>query len=153
LVIILLILAGFGWLITQNTTIIYVLGGLVFAYMGLNMIRSQGVSLDMEESRMDSSLLGGLFYTAFNPTQPPWWATAGLALLLKGVEVMGITGAVMVTMGHWLSDFAYYILISYMVHRQGRFTNPHHREISIILGAFITLLAIYFISQGLRVIL
>jgi len=51
--------------------------------MGINMIRSRGGEVKMDEARVNSSLGGGIFYIAFNPTQPVWWATAGLALLLR----------------------------------------------------------------------
>jgi threonine/homoserine/homoserine lactone efflux protein len=87
--VILLILFGFGWMILGNSSIIYVAGGTVLALMGIKMIKSRNGEVKMEEARVNSSLGGGIFYTAFNPTQPLWWATAGLALLLKGLEVMG----------------------------------------------------------------
>jgi threonine/homoserine/homoserine lactone efflux protein len=151
--VILLILAGFGWIITKNQPIIYVIGGLVLALTGGNMIRNREGGLVMKSSKMDSSFFGGLFYTAFNPTQPPWWATAGLALLLKGIEVMDMMGVIMVTLGHWASDFTYYIIVSFVVNRQGRYTNPYQKEISLILGVFIILLSIYFLQQGLQSIL
>jgi len=104
----------------------------------------------METSRVSSSLVGGIFYTAFNPTQPPWWATAGLALLVRGSETMGITGVAIVTIGHWLSDFAYYVFVSFVVHRHERYVNPRQKEISIVLGIFMALLGVYFLVQGLQ---
>lgn len=148
--IILLILGGLGWIVIQHKPIIYMLGGLVLVWMGVGMIRSKSGEMGLKRSRVDSSLLGGLFYTAFNPTQPPWWATAGLALLLKGVELMGAVGVVLVTLGHWLSDLVYYTFVSYLVHKHRRCVNPHQRVISIILGVFMVLLGIYFLTQGLQ---
>ncbi len=147
--IILLILFGFGWLIEGNSQIIYLAGGFVLALMGIGMISRTG-EIQMNKSRVNSSIGGGLFYTAFNPTQPLWWATAGLALLLKGLEVMGILGVILVTMGHWLSDFAYYIFVSFIVHRHKSYTNPRQRQIAILLGSFMTVLGIYFLIQGLE---
>ena len=148
--IILIILFGFGGIITQNRLVIYVIGGLALAFMGISMVRSRGGEIRLESSRVSSSLIGGIFYTAFNPTQPPWWATAGLALLLKGVEIMGVVGVFVVTAGHWLSDFAYYGFVSFMVHRHERYINPRQREISILLGIFMALLGVYFLVQGLQ---
>lgn len=147
--IILIILLGFEGIITQNKLVIYVIGGLALALMGISMIRSKSGEITMESSRVSSSLVGGVFYTAFNPTQPPWWATAGLALLLKGIEIMGIMGVVIVTAGHWLSDFAYYVFVSFMVYRHEKYINPHQREISILLGIFMASLGTYFLAQGL----
>jgi len=148
--IILIILLGFGGIIAENRLVIYVIGGLALVLMGVGMIRSKGGEIKMESSRVSSSLVGGIFYTAFNPTQPPWWATAGLALLLKGVEIMGVVGVVIVTLGHWLSDFAYYIFVSLMVHRHEKYINPRQREISVLLGVFMALMGAYFLIQGLQ---
>ena len=151
--VILLILFGFGWTILGNSEIIYLAGGLVLALMGIKMIRSRTGEAKLGVTRVNSSLGGGIFYTAFNPTQPLWWATAGLALLLKGLEVMGILGVVLVTAGHWLADFGYYGFVSFVMHRHASYVNPKQRQISIILGLFLTALGTYFLEQGLEKLL
>ena len=148
--IILIILLGFGGIVAQYRVVIYVIGGLALVLMGVSMIRSKGGEMEMGSSRVSSSLVGGVFYTAFNPTQPLWWATAGLALLLKGIEIMGIMGVVIVTLGHWLSDFAYYVFVSFMVHRHDKYINPRQREISIFLGILMATLGAYFLTQSLQ---
>jgi len=148
--VILLILFGFGWIILGNNLIIYLVGGFVLALMGIKTIRSRNAEVKMNGARISSSLGGGIFYTAFNPTQPMWWATAGLALLLKGLEVMGILGVLLVTAGHWIADFGYYIFVSFLVHRHASYVNPRQREISIVLGLFLTALGIYFVEQGVE---
>jgi threonine/homoserine/homoserine lactone efflux protein len=151
--VILLILFGFGWIILGNSEIIYLAGGLVLALMGIKMIRSRTGEVKMDAAKVNSSLGGGIFYTAFNPTQPLWWATAGLALLLKGLEVMGILGVVLVTAGHWLADLGYYGFVSFVMHRHASYVNPKQRQISIILGLFLTALGTYFLEQGLEKLL
>jgi len=148
--VILLILFGFGWIILGNSQIIYLAGGLVLSVMGVRMIKSRAGEVKMDGAKVNSSLGGGIFYTAFNPTQPVWWATAGLALLLKGLEVMGILGVVLVTAGHWLADFAYYVFVSFVMHRHASYVNPRQREISILLGLFVTALGVYFLEQGVE---
>ncbi len=148
--VIILILLGFGWVLLGNEPVIYAVGGLVLALMGLNMIRSRAREVKMEEARVNSSLGGGLFYTALNPTQPLWWATAGLALLLKGLEVMGILGVLLVTAGHWMSDLAYYGFVSMIIHRHANYVSPRQRQIAIVLGLFLTALGLYFLEQGLQ---
>ena len=148
--IVLIILVGFGGIIAQSQLIIYMIGGVALALMGASMIRSKSGEIKMESSRTNSSLAGGIFYTAFNPTQPLWWATVGLALLVRGTETMGVMGVAIVTLGHWLSDFAYYGFVSFMVHRHEKYINPRQREISILLGIFMALLGVYFLVQGLQ---
>ena len=151
--IILLIILGFGWIFTQNSYVIYLLGGGVLFFMGVIMMRSRKGEVKMENPRVNSSLGGGVFYTAFNPTQPVWWATAGLALLLKGLEIMGVLGVLLVTLGHWASDFGYYAFVSYMINRHKKFVNPHQHLITMILALFMVFLGVIFCKQGLETVL
>jgi threonine/homoserine/homoserine lactone efflux protein len=148
--VILIILFGFGALITQNTLIIYIIGGTALVLMGAGIIRSRGKDISMDKSRTNSSLAGGVLYTAFNPTQPLWWATAGVALLLTGLETMGVAGVLTVTAGHWLSDLGYYSFVSFMVHRHERYLNPHQKLISMVLGGFMTVLGSYFLIHSVQ---
>jgi len=143
-----LILLGLGGLITQYRAIIYVAGGAVLILMGVLMGRG-GHEVKIESSKVRSSLLGGIFYTAFNPTQPPWWASAGLALLLQGYELAGSLGIATVTIGHWLADLTYYTFISYMTSRYGKMLTSRQKQISLILAAFIISLGTYFIINAM----
>ena len=149
-IIILIILLGFGGLITQYMKVIYVLGGIALAVIGASMIRSKGKEINMEKSRVNSSFAGGVFYTAFNPTQPVWWATGGLALLLTGLEMMSAVGVVVVTAGHWLSDLVYYSFVSFAVKRNERHIVPHQKIVAMVLGAFMILLGGYFLIQSVQ---
>ena len=152
-VIILIILLGFGGLITQNILIIYILGGVALAVIGVGMVRSKGKEISMEKSRVNSSFAGGIFYTAFNPTQPLWWATGGLALLLTGLEMMSVVGVLVVTAGHWLSDLAYYSFVSFAVKRNEKHIVPHQRTVATVLGVFMMLLGAYFLIQSVQQLL
>jgi threonine/homoserine/homoserine lactone efflux protein len=143
-----LILFGLSNIMTQYAVIIYVAGGIVLILMGVLMIKNRGGEVKVKSSKVNSSILGGIFYTAFNPTQPPWWATAGLALLLQGYEVMGTLGILIVTAGHWLSDLTYYAIISYAIYKYGKHIDPWQRQITIVLGLFLSALGIYFLFLG-----
>ncbi len=146
--IIFLILFGLGSLMLHYKIFIYAFGGAALVFMGFSMIRRVS-QVEIKSSRVNSSLLGGVFYTAFNPTQPPWWASAGLALLLQGYELMGNIGILTVTIGHWLADLTYYVIVSYVTCRFGRFVAPRLRQISLLLGGFVAALGAYFIINGL----
>ncbi|MCQ5375939.1 MAG: LysE family translocator [Methanomassiliicoccales archaeon] len=143
--IILLIFVGFGNLLINNKWIVFLIGGVVLIFMGAMMMLGKRGEIRLKSSRFDSSFLGGIFYTAFNPSQPVWWATAGLALLVTGLEVLGIIGVILVTLGHWLSDFAYYLIVSFVIHRHEEFINPRQRQLTLILGTFLLVLGIYFL--------
>lgn len=152
--IIAVILFGFGWILEGNSWAFYLAGGAVLAFMGANMIRNRGSSdgARMEKAKLNSSLGGGIFYTAFNPTQPVWWATAGLALLLLGMNSAGAAGVAVVTAGHWAADLAYYTSVSYAVHRYSRFLNTRQKTLAVCLGAFLAALGMFFIAQGIGII-
>lgn len=124
-VVILIILFGFESLMTQYRTLIYVVGGLVLILMGVLMFRSRREDeVGVRNSRIDSSMLGGL-------------------------ETIGFIGVVMVTLGHWLSDFAYYTFISFMINRHEWYISPRQGLISMLLGFFVALLGAYFVIQAL----
>lgn len=146
--IICLILLGLGSVMTQYSIIIYAVGGVVLILMGMLLIRNRNDEVKMGNSRVNSSTLGGVFYTAFNPTQPIWWATAGLLLLTEGSKIMGILGIFIVTAGHWFADLAYYIFVSYIIYKYGRYINPWQRQLATILGLFLAMLGAYFIILG-----
>lgn len=149
--VIFLILLGLAGVMTVYKSFIYVAGGFVLILMGVLMIKSRREEVKVRHSKVKSSMLGGVFYTAFNPTQPPWWATAGLALLLQGYELTGTTGIVIVTIGHWLADLTYYTLISYIIYKFGKYINPRQRQMSMILGLFVAILGIYFMILGIKI--
>jgi len=143
------ILFGLGSILQLNRTIIYLVGGLVLVWMGLGITRKKTDKVEMEKPKVNSSIGGGIFYTVFNPAMPIWWATAGLALLLKGSEVMGLLGVFFIMIGHWLSDFAYYIFVSFVVHRNKKYVNPKQRQIALLLGLFVAAIGSYFVIQAL----
>ncbi|MEM0314440.1 MAG: LysE family transporter [Candidatus Bathyarchaeia archaeon] len=145
--VILLIIFGAGSIMLQYKLFIYGIGGAVLMLMGASMIRSANEA-ELKNSKVNSSFLGGIFYTAFNPTQPPWWASAGLALLLQGYELIGPLGIIVVTAGHWIADLFYYSLISYTIYKYGKALVPRQRQISNVLGLFVAALGAYFIVSG-----
>lgn len=142
------LLLGFGYFLIDFKWIIFLVGGAVMFTMGIFTMLNKDSETKMIRRRVDSSFLGGIFYTALNPSQPPWWATAGLALLLTGIELMGLLGALIVTLGHWVSDLAYYISVSFVVHRHEKFISPRQRQVKMILGAFLAALGTYFVISS-----
>lgn len=146
--IIYLIFLGLGSLMALYKMHIYLIGGFVLILMGVLVVKSRKEEVKMEGSRVNSSIIGGVFYTAFNPTQPAWWATAGVLLLLQGYEVMGNLGIAIVTIGHWMADLVYYTFISYVIYKYEKYINPWQKQLSLILGLFVALLGTYFIIQA-----
>lgn len=146
--IIYLIFLGLGSLMVLYKMHIYLIGGFVLILMGALVVKSRKEEVRMEGSRVNSSIIGGVFYTAFNPTQPAWWATAGVLLLLQGYEVMGNLGIAIVTIGHWMADLVYYTFISYVIYKYEKYIDPWQKQLSLILGLFVALLGTYFVIQA-----
>ncbi|MDI6846632.1 MAG: LysE family transporter [Candidatus Bathyarchaeia archaeon] len=65
-----LILLGLGSVMTQYGGFIYVAGGFVLILMSAFMIKSRSEEVKVEQSKVNSSILGGVFYTAFNRLSP-----------------------------------------------------------------------------------
>lgn len=148
-----LILLGLSGIMVQYEMSIYLIGGFVLIFMGALMIKKIGGEVKVKHSTVNSSILGGIFYTAFNPTQPLWWATAGLALLLEGSKLIGFAGIVTVTAGHWLADLAYYTIVSYAIYKYNRYVSSWQRQISVVLGLFLIALGTYFVINGFSAII
>jgi len=146
---IILILLGLGSLLQSNKTLIYFAGGLVLVWMGLGISRNEPEKVEIAKIKVNSSIGGGVFYTMFNPAMPVWWATAGLALLLKGSEAMGTLGVAFIVIGHWLSDFLYYVFVSFVVHRNKKYVNPKQRQIMLLLSVFVVAVGAHFVVQSL----
>ncbi|MEM2567658.1 MAG: LysE family transporter [Candidatus Bathyarchaeia archaeon] len=150
--IIFLMLLGLGGVMLQYKPLIYIIGGITLSLMGALAIKAE-MEVKVKDSKVNSSTLGGIFYTAFNPTQPPWWATAGLALLLQGYELLRNMGIVMVTIGHWLADFVYYTLVSCAINKYGRLFRSKRKLVALLLGTFVSALGMYFTITGVMEVL
>ena len=96
-----------------------------------------------------ASVLGGAFFTAFNPSFVPWWATAGYAVLLAGLaSPLALAGVAVVIAGHVLSDFAWYSLLSFSLSRGRKFLTDKYEAVMLAVASFLTALGIFFLFKG-----
>ena len=105
--------------LAQNGTvaaIIGIVGGTALIFMGVQMayeiIRSK-VNYEIVETEKGSShkLAGkGITATLSNPYWFVWWATTGLAFLVKSLK-FGIIGPVVFYLGHIQSEFVWYSVV------------------------------------------
>jgi len=97
-----------------------------------------------------ASVLGGAFFTAFNPSFVPWWATAGYAVLLAGLaSPLALAGVAVVIAGHVLSDFAWYSLLSFSLSRGRKFLTDKYEAVMLAVASFLTALGIFFLFKGI----
>ena len=97
-----------------------------------------------------ASVLGGAFFTAFNPSFVPWWATAGYAVLLAGLaSPLALAGVAVVIAGHVLSDFAWYSLLSFSLSRGRKFLTDKYEAVMLAVASFLAALGIFFLFKGI----
>ncbi len=102
------------------TRVIGIVGGAALLLMGVTMaydVIRRRVSYDANHSsdRSRHKLAGkGITATLSNPYWFIWWATIGLALLVKAKH-FGIIGPVTFYFGHILSDFIWYTIVSILI--------------------------------------
>ncbi len=106
-------------------TVVSLVGSIALSSMGLAMIRScSKLSLQGQvgsEGTMHP-VLSGIFASLANPYWTLWWATVGVALILQWPEA-GWMGVVAFTIGHLLSDLAWYSFVSFGVARGRKFVS------------------------------
>lgn len=121
-------------------------GALIFSKSDKYKISTE---LQTTENRFKyGAILGGIFFSAFNPTFPIWWATIGTSLLSRAV-LIGIIGVVALTTGHWLADLIWYMSVSFTVAQGRKFINlSMYRMIVKILGILLVCFGIYFLLKS-----
>jgi len=144
--------------ITENSIIIdiiSVVGGTALILMGINMAREiirKNVSYDMtSENRLANHKLAGKGITATlsNPYWFVWWATVGLAFIVRAKQ-FGIIGPIVFYFGHILSDFVWYSIVSVLIWKGKNLLMGNGIKILILAcAAFLLYLGVVFIYDGL----
>lgn len=163
LIIALVLGLGLTSLFFQFKSLIYVIGGIALMLMSILVIKEVGrvksrsttKEIDEEMSMRgakyayNSSIFGGILFTAFNPSFIPWWVTLGYPLLLQGFEWLALTGIVLVTVGHFLSDLAWYSFISYSFSRgKNLFVGKRYELMMFFLALFVIAFGVFFFIKG-----
>ena len=137
--------------------IIGLFGGAFLAWMGYGMVRSginKSVSLENQGAGNSSGIrnlvLAGLIVSATNPYFILWWASTGMESI-RQAYALGLMGIMVFFMGHILSDFTWYTMMSLAFSKGKKLVSDAvYRWIIIILGIFIIAFSIYFMFSGWR---
>jgi threonine/homoserine/homoserine lactone efflux protein len=161
-----LVVVGFELMksyITQFESLLYAIGGVALIVMSVLIIRERKgeqspsnhetferqVKLRGATRPYNSSIVGGVLFTAFNPAFPFWWVFVGFPLLLQGFEWLAFAGIVLVTFGHSLSDLAWYSFVSYSFARGKNFlVGKRYEVLMLVLALFVTSLGVFFFIKG-----
>jgi len=144
----------------QFKTWIYIIGGIALILMSLFIIKEAKAAksrLSVEEMgnevrmrvtkyKYKSSIFGGFLLTAFNPSFIPWWMGIGLLVLLTGYEWLALNGILLVVLGHFLSDFAWYSFVSFSFAKGKNFFVGKRYELTMLVIAILLIaLGILFV--------
>jgi len=147
----------------QFKTWIYVIGGIALILMSLFIIKEAKAAksrLSVEEIgkemqgakykyKYKSSIFGGFLLTALNPSFIPWWMGIGLLVLLTGYEWLALNGILLVVLGHFLSDFAWYSLVSFSFSRgKNFFVGWRYEWTMLVIAVFLIVLGVLFFVKG-----
>lgn len=143
----------------------YIVGSIALILMSLSIIKeASAVKLRSREEEMsndpastrykyNSSIFGGFLLTAFNPSFIPWWIAIGYPILLTGFEWLALAGIILVSIGHFLSDFAWYSFVSFSFARgKNFFVGRRYKLTLLVIAFFMVSLGIFFFVKGAAII-
>lgn len=158
LALMLVILAGLGWIIGSQTAVFIIgtFGGLVLIFMGYNISKPDKILSDMEKEEYGTqkygSVMGGIITSLSNPFFYIWWATIGCTFMFKGLELAGIVGLLGFIIGHWSADLSWFSIISFFSSRGSKvIADRTYKVVMMICGVFLVLLGFYFILSQINV--
>lgn len=133
-----------------------VLGGLFLLWMGWRMLRDPARGApwladprhDTGRQSVTGPIVGGILVSLSNPFWTVWWITVGATFITRSLE-LGLLGIGAFYLGHILSDYSWYSLVS-IVLASGRrlMTDRIYRGIMLTSGAFLALMGGYFVLTG-----
>jgi threonine/homoserine/homoserine lactone efflux protein len=152
---------GFGLgkllLIKSVTAIIGIIGGAILLWMGFGMVKNiklLKLSVIADDRKNNSrSILDGMITSIANPYFYIWWASIGLALITKAWK-NGILGLIFFFLGHMLSDFSWYTIVSSAIGAGKKImSDTAYRVIIGICGVILIGFGCYFGFDGVKKII
>jgi threonine/homoserine/homoserine lactone efflux protein len=127
-----------------------VIGGAMLLWMALSTIRSGPLTSDATRELPHNTIFAGFITTAASPYFFIWWATIGTALIASAREFGG-AGVAAMGLAHWLCDFGWLFLISWIVFKSKRLWTPTvDRAIAGFSAAILGGFGIWFIISGVQ---
>ncbi|AFV11205.1 lysine exporter LysE [Thermacetogenium phaeum DSM 12270] len=148
------------------SAVVGVAGGLVLLLMGVDMIagalkEKQDLALTGEgvsgtgggchqQSAFWRILGAGIVVSMANPTWIIWWLTIGMLYVTQALK-FGWVGIGLFYSGHFLADFAWYVLVAVLIATGKKFLSvPVYRWIMAVCGLLVVVLALLFTFQGFQ---
>lgn len=125
------------------------IGGSLMVFMGVQTFRGRNESSNSPAAVKKDSLFAGIYTTAANAGFILWWLTIGTALILNA-KIFGLIGFLIFIGVHWLCDFSWYSVTSFLIFKSQRFWSQKTR-VGILIFCVFTFIGFgaYFILSGL----
>jgi len=144
---------------SQFEFLIYAIGGFALIVMSIFIIgeakaararsRENERGNETRVAKYNSTIFAGFVLTAFNPSFIPWWVGIGFPVLFSGFKQLALMGIVLVTLGHFLSDFAWYSLVSLSFHKGKNFFVGRRYEVTmLVIAVFLIVFGVLFFVKG-----
>lgn len=129
-------------------------GGAILLWLAFDMFRALStLSLKTDGSSKKSHgrlITSGILVSLSNPYWTIWWATFGLAYILKS-RLFGIIGVLVFFTGHILADLSWYTLVSFTVGKGKRFlSDTGYRVLVGFCALFLLVFAGWFLWGGIK---
>ena len=158
LVIVILLLVGLGPFLRNPAVaaLVGILGGAFLLWMAWSIGRHPqrgapsfaGSHHHTHLSTSRQPIIGGALVTLSNPFWFLWWMTIGAALMARSYH-LGLVGVTAFYIGHILSDYSWYSLVSLAVATGQRLMTPRvYAGVMLGCAAFLAGMGGYFIVSG-----
>ncbi len=144
---------GFGYLLNlfYVKVVTAFVGGLFLLVMAVSMFRSIKQVEISSSKYTHSSMIAGILLSLGNPYFFIWWATVGVALILRSVS-FGVLGFLIFALLHWLCDFLWCYFLSALSFKGGRFFGRRFQEIVFAMcGVLLLFFSGKFIIDAVRI--
>jgi threonine/homoserine/homoserine lactone efflux protein len=129
--------------------VIAFLGGIMLIYMGYAMLKNMRNAELSGAMYQASPVVAGVLLAVGNPYFIIWWATVGATLIVSAAEY-GFVVFIAFMVCHWLCDFVWYYLLSFLAYKGGRSFGRRFQLItSSICGIFLLIFGSKFMYDGI----
>jgi threonine/homoserine/homoserine lactone efflux protein len=130
-------------------TAVGLIGGLFMIFMGIQAFRNRNKQEQTMTGLKRDSIIAGAYTTAANAGFILWWLTIGTTLILNA-KIFGLAGFTVFAGVHWLTDFAWYAIVAFLIFKSQRFwTKRTHSIITLFCVAVFVGFGLYFLSSAL----
>lgn len=129
-------------------TAVGLVGGLFMIFMGVQAFRNRNKEEQTMTGLKRDSIIAGAYTTAANAGFILWWLTIGTTLILNA-KLFGLAGFAVFTGVHWLTDFAWYAVVAFLIYKSQRFwTKRTHSVITLFCVAVFVGFGMYFLGSA-----